>query len=302
MPRPPRPGLPLALALLLCGCVEVVPTFDPEAPPDSSKNAEQTNWQGSWDPLRATLAREPGSSAQLLNAGIHLSLHGVLVRDSLAAPTREAAEVLVVVEGLGVLTTGTAIHALEPGTVAILDAGARREIRALGGALSGLLLRSRETGSSESEPVADQVFGYTEAFPPTLDPEGSKENLERVIGLVPGKISARALSVGAILPRHMHVEHDEVLFLLHGWGTMGLGGHGVSRNFASYPLRERSIVFVEPLSTHGFRDEEGRTFALSIHGGPEPEQIATKDTISTVERAPLKRHSLGHRNQLKQRD
>ena len=293
-----RHALALVLVFSLSGCVEVVPAYDPEAAPDSSKNAEGTNWQGNWDTLRSQLGKELGSASHLLHQSAHLALHGLIVRDPLAAPARDAAEVLIVVEGLGVLKTQTAIHALEPGTVAILDAGARREIRALGGELSGLLLRSASSSGSSS-PVADQVFGYREAFPISLDPEGSKENLERMIGLVPGVISARALSIGGIHPRHMHVQHDEVLFLLQGWGTMGLGGHGESRNFVSYPLRERSIVFMDPLSTHGFRDEEGRTFALSIHGGPNPAAVNAKDSVAAVERAPLKRHSLGHRNQLK---
>ena len=80
---------------------------------------------------------------------------------------------------------------------------------------------------------------------------------------------------------------------------MGLGSGGHSRQFASYPFRERSMVFVDERSTHGYRDEEGRTFAISISGGPG---LLGRDTISAVERDSHDSHSLGHRNQLRKRD
>jgi quercetin dioxygenase-like cupin family protein len=229
-------------------------------------------WHSTWDLVHRQLTAESvGAIEKEVFVGRHLSVHGLLVRSELGAPSVASAEILIVVDGLGVLGTTTGAHALEPGTVALLPAGARTSIKSLGDReLSGLLVRSESMAPSGGEV---QVFDDEQAFPLELlhaDAKRADHSEIRVLGALPGHLSARVVSVGRLRPlrAHLHPNHDELIFVLKGWGKLGVGGEGVgaSRHYVDYPMRVRGVVVMGQGALHAYADDEGRTLAISIHG------------------------------------
>lgn len=275
------PGL-LALVLLLPACTTQNP--DGSDGPASAVTQESPPWQSTWELVKAELKREGTPSAvRIMHRGAYLSVAAICVEGTLPPPIRQAAEVLIVVEGKGTLETRGAEHPLTAGSIAVMPAGQRGPIHAPDGGFYALVIRSLNAKAATGEV---SVAGVDEVLPASLidNPGG---NHAHTVGSVSGGLTVRTLSISGTVGRHVHLAHDEFVFLIGGWGTMGLGSEGSARHFMSYPLRERSMALIPAHSPHGYSNESDRTLAISI-SGPSLEAGA-EDSFPIGERGEIGR-------------
>ena len=222
---------------------------------------QRDDYLARWEQVSAKLLEGGHLSVEReLHSGPHMRLHAIYVKSRLEAPVAPAPEVLIVVEGQGLLEAGAERFALEPGNVALLPRGSRGVIYGdETSPLVALVVRGKQGLGG-----TPQVLGEAEVFPREVI-EPRKGNALRVIGSLPGAFTVRTVGVSGVIERHVHLEHDELVFVINGWGTLGMGREGEGRNFIAHPLRERSVVHMPARIPHEYADTSGRTLAISIY-------------------------------------
>ncbi|RMG18023.1 MAG: hypothetical protein D6731_03085 [Planctomycetota bacterium] len=260
----------------LAGCVSTVRPLDPEPV------ASAAPWLGRWDQAQERLDATGERAVELsFFEGMHMQIGALRASGRLPPPAEAAAEVLVVTEGQGILEAGGQRVPLDPGCLVFLPKGARGAL--LGDARAPVYaLVARRPRAPVGGAV--RVLRSEEAFPRDVvaAPGG---NAARVLAELPGAFTARLLGVSGVVDRHLHRRHDELWFVISGWGTLGVGNEGTARNFISQPLRERSLVYLPPLHPHSFADEGGRTILLALDAPPLPRLEEDTVAVPTREKA-----------------
>ena len=298
-----------ALALLLSACTSTGETPTDEPTPDATdadsgkadeppvlptKVNDYRSWLQSWrqvqDDLAAEEARTVGAS---FHKGKQLQVQAVKVGDRLPAPETPASEVLIVIEGSGALELSDgSLRLLSPGCVALLPAGARKSLSVADGQLQALMLRSLLPGTGEV-----QILDADEILPLRLVESKGGTQVHQV-GELPGALSVHTVSIGGLREREVHLDREEFLLVISGWGTLGLGAEGSARYFGSQPLRENGMVFIPAGAPHSYRNESEKTLLLIVRGkGGELHE----DSYSVNDRGEVG-PSLGLRAQIKKPD
>lgn len=270
-------GLGAAALLAVCavGCA---------APPAATTRAEP--WLSEWDLLlrqSAVLAarQEAPALERIVTSKAHGVLHHLALRPGsrLDAPPA-AAEVLIVVEGRGTLVVAGAERPVEAGDVLVLPAGARGAAQAdAGQPLLALAARAR---SAVETPGAQAQFLAVEDLFPGAALHGPERLWRRRVARIPGQVAVDAVAVKrGEVPRHVHLDHDEVVFVLQGFGTLGHGEEDLpktleeeelsihfrpelGRTYVNSAIVARGLVYLPARTPHGYVDEANPTLALSI--------------------------------------
>lgn len=279
-----RAAFLLSVVLLSSGCAS-----DPIKRGTVAKDRQ--GWVGSWDELIRDPAFSGGVGLDLpamthaVYVGEFLAIHLVSLRpdDVLQKPLEPAHEALIVVEGKGTIDLGGAKpEPLESGTIGLLPKGTRGTIRShTDGPLLGLLIRRvkpRRTASATAAKggpgavQAPRLFTSDEVLPLRLT-HSTRPFDVHTIGSIGGGMTLNAVSVRGKVRRHVHLEHDEFVFLLSGAGDFGMGTEGgegsgkqSKRSWQPNKIRERAMCFIPFRSPHEFQNRAKRTLALSVFG------------------------------------
>lgn len=285
---------PLAVAVaLLGGCVT-----DGGSAPRPPRH-ENRQWFSDWDRLvreTAAQAKTTGAPAleRLAKDGDQVAIHHLALRPGarLAAPP-PAAEVVIVVEGAGTISVGERARPVEAGAVLVLPAGARgRALARADRPLLALAVRSKAPAPPDATP-RPAILAIDDLFPDAAIHGPAKVWRQRIARL-PGQLAVDAVAVKlGEIPRHVHYAHDEVVFVLEGFGTLGHGEDGppvetdageetleISRGFVSSAIRTKSLLYLPTRTAHSFLDEANPTLALSISApelGDDPDTYAVPD-------------------------
>ncbi len=251
------------LACLLAGCVT------------EEKLLPERRWVSEWDRVVREIQRGDGAPEPftLIHEGKHLSVHLLGLRpleryDPVEAPR---AEVVIVVEGGGNITVEGEAEAVAPGDVLVLPAGARGVARGSPRLpLLCLVVRAKAPPPPDAPEARARILREQEVFPDAVL-HGLAAIDRRELASIPGQLSLNAIAMRlGELPRHLHFRHDELVFMIQGFGTFGWGDEAGSaqivRGFTSFPLPTKSLVYIPTRVPHSYVDEATPTLALSVFG------------------------------------
>ena len=311
-------------ALALLGCRTTTETrLDGDGSVSStSREAElRGGWASTWGQVLAELGRDleppaPGTEqiheARLraapievdanlarreLYRGEHLAVELLAVSRAVPPPATPAGEALIVVEGRGIVEIAGRRTLVEDGTVALLPPGARGRLEPVlpaGGPapppgpdspLLILRVRSLQPASAAGEASA-RVLPFAEVVPFELQTT-RQPSLRQPLAAIPGHLSLAALSVLVSIPRHLHQERDELLFLIEGRGTLGRGSEGDSRLFTEFPVSQQALPYLPARAPHSYATADGvRTLALSFSGPDDAAGADAYEVGTSPERLP----------------
>lgn len=260
------------LACLLAGCV-TEQERDRRAPAILSER----RWLSDWDRVVSEVqgGETPPAPLTLIHEGEHLGVYllGLRAQERYAPPPGEEprAEVVIVVEGGGNVVVEGRPEAVAPGDVLVLPAGARGLARGSPQLpLLCLVVRAKAPPPPDAPPARARILREQEVFPDAVL-HGLAAIDRRELASLPGQLSLDALCLRlGKLPRHAHYRHDELVFVIQGFGTFGWGDEAgsaqIARGFTSSPLPTKSLVYIPTRVPHSYLDEATPTLALSVFG------------------------------------